>query len=121
MQTAITATENTINEWLTGIRTDVPFTANEYRSVHQTHLKSLQDYETHTARYGLLGKILTRMHNIGRYIFLISFSMLVRITAAPTSVFSKEGLDAALKEWEDGPHSTSTALCSFSRKVRLRY
>ncbi|KAJ7811472.1 hypothetical protein B0H14DRAFT_3755076, partial [Mycena olivaceomarginata] len=92
----LTATENTIDEWLTGIRTDVPFTANEYRSVYETHLKSLQDYKTHTAKYGLLDKILTRMHNIGRF-----HAGAQPITVAPTSVFSKEVLDAALKEWEE--------------------
>jgi hypothetical protein len=32
-------TENITDEYLAGIRTDVPFTANEYRSVYETRLK----------------------------------------------------------------------------------
>ncbi|KAJ7756535.1 hypothetical protein B0H14DRAFT_3599578, partial [Mycena olivaceomarginata] len=62
----LTVTENTIDEYLTGIRTDVPFTANEYRSVYDTHLRSLREFREHTTKYNLLDKILTRMHNVGR-------------------------------------------------------
>jgi hypothetical protein len=62
----VSQTENTIDEYLTGIRTDVPFTANEYRSVYETHLKSLRQFREHTIKYELLDKILTRLHNIGR-------------------------------------------------------
>ncbi|KAJ7906152.1 hypothetical protein B0H13DRAFT_1880833 [Mycena leptocephala] len=63
----LTATENTIDEYLAGIRTDVPFTANEYYSVYETHLKSLRQFRQHTIKYELLDKILTRirLHNIG--------------------------------------------------------
>ncbi|KAJ7886424.1 hypothetical protein B0H14DRAFT_3730669 [Mycena olivaceomarginata] len=88
--------ENTIDEYLTGVRIDIPFTANDYRSVYATHLKSLQDFEAHTAKYGLLDKILTRMHNIGRF-----HSGAQPIAVVPTAVLSKEVLDAALKEWEE--------------------
>lgn len=59
-------TENTIDEYLTGIRTDVPFTANDYRSVYQTHLRALKEFEEHTAKYKLLNTILVRMHNVAR-------------------------------------------------------
>ncbi|KAJ7804838.1 hypothetical protein B0H14DRAFT_1610777 [Mycena olivaceomarginata] len=92
----LTVTENTIDEYLTGIRTDVPFTANEYRSVYDTHLRSLREFREHTTKYNLLDKILTRMHNVGRF-----HSGAQPITTAPTSVLSKDVLDAALKEWEE--------------------
>ncbi|KAJ7798810.1 hypothetical protein B0H14DRAFT_2388464 [Mycena olivaceomarginata] len=62
----VICTENTIDEYLTGIRTDVPFTANEYRSVYDTHLRSLREFREHTTKYNLLDKILTHMHNVGR-------------------------------------------------------
>ncbi|KAJ6549154.1 hypothetical protein B0H10DRAFT_1851265 [Mycena sp. CBHHK59/15] len=55
-----------IDEWATGIKTDVPFTATDYRSVYQEHLKCLAEFEEHTKPHNILGNILTRMHNIGR-------------------------------------------------------
>ncbi|KAJ7833858.1 hypothetical protein B0H14DRAFT_3710162 [Mycena olivaceomarginata] len=92
----LTVTENTIDEYLTGIRTDVPFTANEYRSVYDTHLWSLREFREDTTKYNLLDKILTRMRNVGCF-----HSGARPITTAPTSVLSKDVLDAALKEWEE--------------------
>ncbi|KAJ7845812.1 hypothetical protein B0H14DRAFT_3454740 [Mycena olivaceomarginata] len=92
----LTVTENTIDEYLTGIRTDVPFTANKYLSVYDTHLRSLRESREYTTKYNLLDKILTRMHNVGRF-----HSGTQAITTAPTSVLSKDVLDAALKEWEE--------------------
>ncbi|KAJ7609181.1 hypothetical protein DFH06DRAFT_1371042, partial [Mycena polygramma] len=53
----ITTIENTIDEYATGIKTDIPFTANEYRSVYEGHLKSLERFAEHTAKYELLDKI----------------------------------------------------------------
>ncbi|KAF7371540.1 hypothetical protein MVEN_00009000 [Mycena venus] len=98
----LTVTENTIDEYLTGIRTNVPFTANEYRPVYETHLQSLREFREHTAKYNLLDKILTRMHNVGRF-----HSGAQPITTAPTSVLSKDVLDAALKDWEEDSETES--------------
>ncbi|KAJ7017891.1 hypothetical protein C8F04DRAFT_1278541 [Mycena alexandri] len=92
----LTVTENTIDEYLTGTRTDIPFTANDYRSVYQTHLHALKEFAEHTAKYKLLDAILVRMHNIGRF-----HSGAQPIAQFPTSVLSKDVLDAALKEFEE--------------------
>ncbi|KAJ7737952.1 hypothetical protein B0H16DRAFT_1761969 [Mycena metata] len=92
----LTVIENTIDEYLTGIRTDVPFTANDYRSVYQTHLRALKEFEEHTAKYKLLNTILVRMHNVARF-----HSGAQPITEASTAVLPKNLLDAALQEWED--------------------
>ncbi|KAJ7186195.1 hypothetical protein C8R46DRAFT_1208276 [Mycena filopes] len=92
----ITVTENTIDEYLTGIRTDVPFTANDYRTVYQTHLRALEQFATHTAKYNLLDTILLRMHNIARF-----HSGAQPIAQITTAVLSTEVLDAALKEFEE--------------------
>ncbi|KAJ6585983.1 hypothetical protein B0H19DRAFT_1111100 [Mycena capillaripes] len=62
----LTAIECCIDEWATGVKTDVPFTAADYRSVYQEHLKCLDEFEKHTAPRDILGNILTRTHNIGR-------------------------------------------------------
>ncbi|KAF7344661.1 hypothetical protein MVEN_01626300 [Mycena venus] len=117
-------TENTIDEYLTGIRTDVPFTVNEYRCIYETHIKSLQEFAAHTAKYQLLDKILLRVHNVGRFhlenapcllidadrhridtnsseVFPDVHSGAQPISAAPMSTLSKAVLDAALKEYEE--------------------
>ncbi|KAK6987696.1 hypothetical protein R3P38DRAFT_3332501 [Favolaschia claudopus] len=88
--------ENTIDEYLTGIKTDVPFTTTEYRTLYDTHLHSLLDFDKHTAKYNLLDKILTRLHDEGRF-----HSGAQPIADAPTSSLSKSVLDAALKEYEE--------------------
>ncbi|KAK7007331.1 hypothetical protein R3P38DRAFT_3281561 [Favolaschia claudopus] len=88
--------ENTIDEYLTGIKTEVPFTTTEYRTVYDTHLHSLLDFDKHTAKYYLLDKILTRLHDEGRF-----HSGAQPIADAPTSSLSKSVLDAALKEYEE--------------------
>ncbi|KAJ7058404.1 hypothetical protein C8F01DRAFT_1303941 [Mycena amicta] len=37
----LTLIENCVDEWLTGIKTPTPFTANEYRTVYESHIMSL--------------------------------------------------------------------------------
>ncbi|KAJ7909921.1 hypothetical protein B0H13DRAFT_2661302 [Mycena leptocephala] len=74
----LTAVENNIDERLTGIKTDVPFTVNDYRSVYEAH-------------------ILKRLHTVGRF-----HSGAQPLNTPSTSAFSKQVLDAALKEYEEG-------------------
>ncbi|KAJ6594830.1 hypothetical protein B0H19DRAFT_1284580 [Mycena capillaripes] len=64
----LTAAENLIDERLTGIRTNIPFTANDYRSVYDSHLKALDEFEELTRPHKILDNILIRLHNIGRYV-----------------------------------------------------
>ncbi|KAJ6472165.1 hypothetical protein C8R47DRAFT_987947, partial [Mycena vitilis] len=105
--------ENHIDERLTGVRTDIPFTANDYRSVYEAHVKSLEEIAAHTEKYQVLDRILKRLHSVARYVPYQLFQM---FTDAPssfhsgvqplntpsTSTFSKQVLDAALKEYEEG-------------------
>ncbi|KAJ7060230.1 hypothetical protein C8F01DRAFT_1141987 [Mycena amicta] len=63
----LTVMENCVDEWITGTRVDVPFTANKYRSVYQSHIKSLEAFQVHGARHQILEKILTKLHNNGRF------------------------------------------------------
>lgn len=106
-------TENNIDEYLTGIRTDVPFTANDYRAVYEGHLKSLEEFAVHTQEVKLLDKILKRIHSVGRYVSLlfllpdltsfVSFhSGAQPISAVTAPTFSKQILDAAIKEAQEG-------------------
>ncbi|KAJ6603508.1 hypothetical protein DFH09DRAFT_898878 [Mycena vulgaris] len=111
----LSAVENNIDEHLTGIRTDVPFTANDYRSVYEGHLKALKEFAVHTEKYQILDKILASLHKEGRYVLfmcihvlpliLLSFSFhsgAQPVTAVTTATFSKQILDAAIKEYEHG-------------------
>ncbi|KAJ7624767.1 hypothetical protein FB45DRAFT_1060953 [Roridomyces roridus] len=63
----ITVTEHLIDEWATGIRSDIPFTAHDYRDLYQTHINALRRFEEKTEKYGILDNILVRLHNIGRH------------------------------------------------------
>ncbi|KAJ6489148.1 hypothetical protein DFH09DRAFT_378989 [Mycena vulgaris] len=108
----LSAIECSIDEWATGVKSDVPFTAADYRGVYLEHLKCLEEFEKHTAPRGILDNILTRMHNIGRF-----HSGAQPIAPVKTASLSKAVLDAALKEYdeddntetdgEDGEHSTA--------------
>ncbi|KAJ6589679.1 hypothetical protein B0H19DRAFT_922660 [Mycena capillaripes] len=62
----LAAVENNLDERLTGIRTDVPFTANEDRTVYEGHVKALKQFAAHTEKYQLMDKILTHLHSVGR-------------------------------------------------------
>ncbi|KAJ7722128.1 hypothetical protein DFH07DRAFT_783922 [Mycena maculata] len=69
--------------------------------VYESHFKSLEEFKEHTEKYKLLGRILLRMHNVGRY-----HSGVQPIATVTTSTLSKEVLDAALREYEeDQPES----------------
>lgn len=60
--------ECVIDEWASGIKTDVPFTSVDYRPVYEAHLACLQDFDKHTKKHELLDKICTRLHNVGGYV-----------------------------------------------------
>ena len=57
-----------INEWASGIKVDIPFSAAEYRSVYQSHLKCLVDFDAHTKKHDILAKMCAKMYNVGRYV-----------------------------------------------------
>ncbi|KAF8144660.1 hypothetical protein K438DRAFT_575568 [Mycena galopus ATCC 62051] len=92
----LTAIENSIDEWATGIRTDVPFTANDYRSVYEDHLEALNRFETETQPHKILDNILVRLHNIGRF-----HSGSQPLIVATTSSLSQADIKAAIREYED--------------------
>ncbi|KAJ7824478.1 hypothetical protein B0H13DRAFT_2375458 [Mycena leptocephala] len=93
----LSAIECSIDEWATGIKTDVPFTSADYRSVYQEHLKCLNEFEKHTAPRDILGNILTRVHNIGRF----HSGAQPIAPVASTSALLKAALDAAIREYDE--------------------
>ncbi|KAJ7677748.1 hypothetical protein DFH06DRAFT_559873 [Mycena polygramma] len=99
----LTAIECTIDEWATGIKTEVQFSAADYRSVYQDHLKCLDEFEQHTAPRDILGNILTRAHNIGRF---HSGAQPMGPVTTP-SALSQAALDAAIREYDEDEETAS--------------
>ncbi|KIJ09358.1 hypothetical protein PAXINDRAFT_87553, partial [Paxillus involutus ATCC 200175] len=52
-----------IDEWATGIKSDIKFTAAVYATVYKDHLVSLNAFDRHTAAYDLLGQIQQTLHD----------------------------------------------------------
>jgi hypothetical protein len=103
-----------IDEWGTGIKTDIAFTAVDYRTVFAAHLKCLRDFREATKKHELLDKICVKLYNVGRYAislkplfvqlsnFWLSFhSGAQPITSVVTAAVSAGAFAAALKEYED--------------------
>ncbi|KAJ7040548.1 hypothetical protein C8F04DRAFT_1310968 [Mycena alexandri] len=101
----LTAIECAIDEWATGIRTEVPFTAADYRSVYEEHLKCLNDFEKQTKDRSadIMGNILTRIHNIGRH---HSGAQPIGPVVS-TSALSRAAIDAALLEFQEDEETES--------------
>ncbi|KAF7295757.1 hypothetical protein HMN09_01118200 [Mycena chlorophos] len=64
---AIQKIENCIDEWASGSRTDINFTANEYRPVYEAHIEALEAFKVAGSKTQILEKILTRIHAVGRF------------------------------------------------------
>lgn len=60
-----------IDEWATGIKTDVPFYSSDYRSVFDDHLDSIEEFGKHTKKYQLLDNLLVRIYNRGRSVVIL--------------------------------------------------
>ncbi|KAF8193587.1 hypothetical protein K438DRAFT_1828910 [Mycena galopus ATCC 62051] len=92
----LTAIECGIDEWATGIKTDVPFTSADYRTTYTDHIASLTAFEKRSAPRDILGNILTRLHNVGRF-----HSGSQPLVAARTISLSTSAIDAAIKEYDE--------------------
>ncbi|KAJ6473974.1 hypothetical protein C8R47DRAFT_987053 [Mycena vitilis] len=92
----LSVAENLIDERATGIRTDIAFTANDYRSVYDSHLQALKDFEKQTHPHKILENICVRLHNIGRF-----HSGAQPFTAMKPSALSKTDVAAAIQEYQD--------------------
>jgi hypothetical protein len=101
-----------IDEWGTGIKTDVAFTVADYRTVFDAHLRCLRDFREATKKHELLDKICTKLYNVGRYVinlfidrlsnFRFSFhSGAQPIASVITAAVSANAFAAALKEYEE--------------------
>ncbi|KAJ7728187.1 hypothetical protein B0H16DRAFT_243727 [Mycena metata] len=93
---------NCIDEWATGVRVDIPFTANEYRSVYEAQLQALLEFEEQTQKYKILDNIRVRLHNIGRF-----HSGAQPLAAVSKSVLKQDDIAAAIKEYEEDEETES--------------
>ncbi|KAK7020093.1 hypothetical protein R3P38DRAFT_3552461 [Favolaschia claudopus] len=94
----LTGIECCVDEWATGVKTPVPFTSADYRSVYLDHLNALDAFEEGTAPRNILGDILKRTHDIGRF----HSGAQPLAPQASTAVLSQAALDAAIREYDEG-------------------
>ena len=102
-----------IDEWGTGIKTEVPFTTIDYRPVFDAHLKCLHEFWEATKKHELLDKICLKLYNVGWYIFMFLCSVdnimfwssfhsgTQPITPAISSAVSASAFIAAVWEYKD--------------------
>ncbi|KAI0948855.1 hypothetical protein AcV7_009486 [Taiwanofungus camphoratus] len=62
----LTAIECAIDEWATGVKEDIPFTAASYKETYNAHLRVLRDFDDHTRKYGLLRQLREHLHRVAR-------------------------------------------------------
>ncbi|KAG1806059.1 hypothetical protein EV424DRAFT_1516950 [Suillus variegatus] len=96
MALLLASIECCIDEWGTGIKEDVKFSAANYASVYNTHLDSLQRFEEHTAPYKLLEKIRVNLHDAARFHAGVDFLL----ASSTGSRVTEEAFDDALLEYE---------------------
>ena len=60
--------ECNIDEWATGLKTDIPFYAEEYRAVYDSHVVSLSEFGVYSKsrNLDLLGRLQRKLYNYGR-------------------------------------------------------
>jgi hypothetical protein len=62
------------------------FTVDKYQSVLNEHLNNLADFNEHTKAQGLLPKLLSRLHDNGRYVFALG---LIDLSYLRSSAFTQ--------------------------------
>ena len=71
--------ECNIDEWATGIKTDITFYAEEYRPIYDSHVVSLSEFGVYSKsrNLDLLGRLQRKLYNYGRWVFSFSFFVLM--------------------------------------------
>ncbi|KAH7904196.1 hypothetical protein BJ138DRAFT_1119639 [Hygrophoropsis aurantiaca] len=90
----LTAIECCIDEWATGIKEDIKFSAAAYGSVYRAHLSSLTKFGEHTKKYNLLEKLSQRLHTNARF---YSGAEPIKQREA----LSHDAFEAAMREYEE--------------------
>ncbi|KAL6305982.1 hypothetical protein BKA93DRAFT_775949 [Sparassis latifolia] len=92
----LAAIECGIDEWATGIKEDIAFSAASYKEVYEAHLHCLEDFEKHTVKYGIVRKLREMLHSNARFHSGAEPLSKTMVPALGVSAF-----DAAIREWED--------------------
>ena len=92
-----------IDEWGTGIKTDIVFTAVDYHTVFAPHLKCLRDFWEATKKHELLDKICVKLYNVGQYVISLKplFNQLSNFGLA--SILGLNQLLLSLLQFLSGP------------------
>ncbi|KAG2098575.1 hypothetical protein BD769DRAFT_1644081 [Suillus cothurnatus] len=91
------AIECCIDEWATGLKEDVKFSAATYSSVYSSHFDSLRRFEERTAAYKLFDKICVNLHDTACFHAGLDFASL-----STTSRVDDEAFDEAIQEYQLG-------------------
>ncbi|KAI6095823.1 hypothetical protein EV401DRAFT_2083474 [Pisolithus croceorrhizus] len=91
------AIECCIDEWMTGMQTDIPFTIQEYRAAYESHLKCLQAFEDATKTYNVLPSICSKLYEVG-----CIHSGATPLSALAEVTVSVRVIATAIKEHEEG-------------------
>jgi hypothetical protein len=106
-----------IDEWISGVRTDIPFSTALYKDVYQDHIRTLERFDKVTNQI-ILPNILVKLYNRGRWVLnlksrvTVVANMISRFHAGAMPISSvsapsipDEVFHAALKEYEDDPRT----------------
>nr|GAT44443.1 predicted protein [Mycena chlorophos] len=95
---ALALIENCLDEWASGTRVNINFTADEYRPIYEAHVAALIDFEAAGAKKQVLNKILTRIHTVGRF----NSGAEPLTDDKPKPLMSSQEMAAALENFENG-------------------
>ncbi|KAF8870237.1 hypothetical protein BD779DRAFT_1411476, partial [Infundibulicybe gibba] len=100
----ITVVECCIDEWITGIRTDINFSGLEYGHIYEGHVASLQAFQRRAGNLGIIDNICIKLHNRGWF-----HAGAQPITAVKELPISDAAMDAAIAEYKDDPNTETEA------------
>jgi hypothetical protein len=71
--------ECNIEEWATGIKTDITFWADEYRPIYESHIVSLTEFGEYSKSkdLDLLGRLQRRLYNYGWLVFEVFLQLYI--------------------------------------------
>ncbi|KAI0933364.1 hypothetical protein AcV5_005526 [Taiwanofungus camphoratus] len=82
------------DEWATGVKEDIPFTAASYKETYNAHLRVLRDFDDHTRKYGLLRQLREHLHRVARF-----HSGAEPLDKSTVPALGQAAFEAAIKEY----------------------
>ncbi|KAG6835259.1 hypothetical protein H0H93_003351 [Arthromyces matolae] len=98
----LTVIDCCLDEWITGVKTQINFSSKLYRDTYNAHLKDIEQFEKYTKDHSsqVLESICTKLHNRGRF----------NAGARPASELDNRTVHpaafaAAIQEYDDDPNT----------------